>query len=73
MGQALGQMVHGKKFPRASVVILDADLDKSPGCLLLPGYDAPERANSSVEKSITILYYVILFHIGYVGSRKLHF
>jgi hypothetical protein len=43
VGQALGQMVQGKRFPRASVVILDADLDKSPGCLLLPGDDAPER------------------------------
>jgi predicted ATPase len=43
VGQTLGEMVQAKKFPRASVVILDADLDNSPGCLLLPGDDAPER------------------------------
>jgi len=43
VGQALGQMVCKKKFPRPSVVFLDGDQAAAPGCILLPGGDAPER------------------------------
>lgn len=43
VGQSLGQMASGKRFPRPSVVYLDGDQDSSPGCQILPGYDAPER------------------------------
>jgi predicted ATPase len=43
VGQALGKMVYEDKFPRPSIVILDADQNQSAGCLLLPGDDAPER------------------------------
>lgn len=31
-----------KNFPRPSLVFLDGDQSISPGCLLLPGKDAPE-------------------------------
>jgi predicted ATPase len=41
VGQALGQMVD--KFPRPSCVYLDGDMRSEPGCILLPGNDAPER------------------------------
>lgn len=43
VGQALGQMVEQKKFPRPSCVFLDGDRGPAPGCELLPGEDAPER------------------------------
>jgi hypothetical protein len=43
VGRALGQMVAESRFPRPSVVFLDADQSTSVGCLLLPGDDAPER------------------------------
>lgn len=43
VGQHLGIMVAGDKFPRKSLVFLDGDQEPSPGCLLLPGSDAPER------------------------------
>lgn len=43
VGQALGQMVQGKKFPRPTCVFLDGDSAEAPGCVLLPGDDAPER------------------------------
>jgi len=43
VGQALGQMVIQNRFPRPSIVFLDGDQAPSPGCLLLPGGDAPER------------------------------
>jgi predicted ATPase len=43
VGQALGQMVAGKRFPRPSCVFLDGDSSDAVGCLLLPGQDAPER------------------------------
>jgi hypothetical protein len=43
VGQALGQMVQAKRFPRPSLVFLDGDQPPSPGCILLPGGDAPER------------------------------
>lgn len=43
VGQALGQMVATKRFPRPSCVFLDGDKSDAPGCLLLPGNDAPER------------------------------
>jgi predicted ATPase len=42
VGQALGQMVVGEKFPRLSCVFLDGDKGEAPGCLNLPGGDAPE-------------------------------
>jgi putative AbiEii toxin of type IV toxin-antitoxin system len=43
VGQALGQMVAGKRFPGPSCVFLDGDQGQAPGCLNLPGEDAPER------------------------------
>jgi predicted ATPase len=43
VGMSLGQMVSGKRFHRKSLVFLDADQERFPGCLLLPGQDAPER------------------------------
>ena len=43
VGQALGQMVERHRFPRPSRVFLDGDQASSPGCVNLPGDDAPER------------------------------
>lgn len=43
VGKALGLMVLGNRFPRPSRVFLDGDQASSPGCLNLPGDDAPER------------------------------
>jgi hypothetical protein len=43
LGMALGQMVAANRFPRPTVVFLDGDNDNAPGCMLLPGGDAPER------------------------------
>ena len=43
VGVALGQMNAQKRFPRPTVVFLDGDQYDSPGCVLLPGEDAPER------------------------------
>jgi hypothetical protein len=51
VGQALGIMVQGNRFPRPSLVFLDADQEPSPGCLLLPGDDAPERVVFDALKS----------------------
>jgi predicted ATPase len=42
VGAALGQMVINKKFKRPTVVVLDGDQDKTPGCVILPGGEAPE-------------------------------
>ena len=43
VGLALGQMVAEHRFQRPSLVFLDGDQAGGPGCLLLPGGDAPER------------------------------
>jgi hypothetical protein len=43
VGLALGIMANQRRFPRASVVFLDGDQDPAPGCIVLPGEDAPER------------------------------
>lgn len=43
VGKALGQMEAQQRFPRPTLVYLDADQDASEGCLILPGNDAPER------------------------------
>jgi len=43
VGKALGQMVEQRRFPRRSVVFVDGDQSDLPGCVLLPGGDAPER------------------------------
>jgi predicted ATPase len=43
VGQALGQMVAGDRFPRPALVFLDGDQPESVGCINLPGGDAPER------------------------------
>jgi predicted ATPase len=43
VGEALGQIVLNNKFPRPSLVFLDGDQEVAPGCLVLPGGDAPER------------------------------
>ena len=41
VGYALGQMID--KFPRPSCVYVDGDMKIQPGCIALPGNDAPER------------------------------
>jgi predicted ATPase len=43
VGQALGTMVADNRFPRPSLVFLDADQEPARGCIILPGDDAPER------------------------------
>ena len=43
VGKALGQMVINNRFPRPSRVFLDGDQGPAPGCVPLPGDDAPER------------------------------
>ena len=43
LGIALGQMVSNNRFPRPTRVFLDGDQSNAPGCILLPGNDAPER------------------------------
>lgn len=43
LGVALGQMVVANRFPRPTRVFLDGDQGASNGCVLLPGFDAPER------------------------------
>lgn len=43
VGYALGQMVSNKRFPRPSCVFLDGDNSQAPGCVILPGGDAPEQ------------------------------
>lgn len=43
VGMALGIMASQKRFPRPSLVFLDGDQEKAPGCIILPGDDAPER------------------------------
>jgi predicted ATPase len=52
VGQALGQMVAGRRFPRPSCVFLDGDKSDALGCLLLPGNDAPERVVFGALRSI---------------------
>ncbi|MGB7100869.1 MAG: ATP-binding protein, partial [Xanthobacteraceae bacterium] len=42
VGTALGQMASQNRFPRPSRVFLDGDNSIAPGCILLPGGDAPE-------------------------------
>jgi hypothetical protein len=44
VGYQLGQMVNGRRFPRAVAVFLDGDCKLAAGCHVLPGIDAPERA-----------------------------
>lgn len=43
VGHALGQMVAHNHFPRRSLVFVDGDQPDVPGCIRLPGDDAPER------------------------------
>jgi hypothetical protein len=42
VGRSLGQMAIHDRFPRPSVVFLDGDQSPCPGCVILPGKDAPE-------------------------------
>jgi hypothetical protein len=51
VGQALGQMIVGRRFPRPSCVFLDGDEGTAPGCINLPGDDAPERVVFEALKS----------------------
>ena len=44
LGIALGQMLEQKRFRIPTCVFLDGDNDPAPGCIILPGNDAPERA-----------------------------
>jgi len=39
----LGIMANQSRFPRPSLVFLDGDQAQAPGCIVLPGEDAPER------------------------------
>jgi AAA domain, putative AbiEii toxin, Type IV TA system len=43
VGQSLGMMVSEQRFAVRTCVFLDGDKSQAPGCLLLPGGDAPER------------------------------
>jgi hypothetical protein len=43
VGKALGIMVSQRRFPRPSLAFLDGDQEPAPGCIVLPGEDAPER------------------------------
>jgi predicted ATPase len=43
VGHSLGQMVEHNRFPRPTRVFLDGDNAEAPGCILLPGGDAPEQ------------------------------
>lgn len=43
VGRSLGMMVSQDRFLRPSCVFLDGDQSDAPGCVLLPGGDAPER------------------------------
>jgi len=43
VGMALGLMKSQNRFPRPSLVFLDGDQAAAPGCIVLPGNDAPER------------------------------
>ena len=43
VGLALGIMASQNRFPRPSLVFLDGDQASAPGCIVLPGEDAPER------------------------------
>ena len=43
VGQALGIMASQGRFPRPTCVFLDGDNAGAPGCILLPGEDAPEQ------------------------------
>lgn len=43
VGLALGIMGSQGRFPRPSLVFLDGDQAEAPGCIVLPGDDAPER------------------------------
>ena len=43
VGHALGLMAIQKRFLRPTCVFLDGDNASAPGCILLPGGDAPER------------------------------
>ena len=42
VGKALGQMVAKDRWPRPTRVFLDGDVGSAPGCISLPGDDAPE-------------------------------
>lgn len=43
VGKSLGVMAEQGRFSRPTRVVLDGDQDPSPGCIILPGGDAPER------------------------------
>lgn len=42
VGRSLGMMASQKRWPRSTVVFLDADVEPAPGCVNLPGNSAPE-------------------------------
>lgn len=42
VGRALGLMKQGNRFPNPTIVFLDGDQEPAPGCVILPGGDAPE-------------------------------
>jgi hypothetical protein len=44
VGRALGQMKESDRFPDATCIFVDGDQEESPGCVVLPGRDVPERA-----------------------------
>lgn len=59
VGRALGQMVSQNRFKRPSLVFLDGDQEIAPGCLLLPGEDAPERV---VFEGLSAINWANLYH-----------
>ena len=52
VGMALGQMVSQDRYPHNAIVFLDGDNSPAPGCILLPGDDAPERVVFTALKKI---------------------
>lgn len=52
VGQALGQMVVTSRFARPTRVFLDGDEGFAPGCINLPGDDAPERVVFDALKNL---------------------
>jgi predicted ATPase len=55
VGQALGIMNYQNRFPRPTFIFLDGDQGTSPGCMNLPGEDAPERVVFEAMRSKTWL------------------
>jgi hypothetical protein len=54
-GYVLGQMDHEKRFKRPTKVFVDGDQEQRPGCIILPGDEAPERVVfSDLKKNLGV-------------------